>query len=619
MQTHQSTVLFQQITTEAATAALGGRSGTSAQLDERGEQVLASYAPLAIPGLDWAIVAKLDTVEAFAPVTALRRALLGTGAGIAVLIAVIALVLARSLTAPIHRLIAGTRILGRGELSHRLGEVRRDEIGQIATALNRMAGDLQETTVARDHVTSILDSMGDAVIVVRPPDAGADWRDAVIITVNPAACTMLGRKQDKILGQPVGSLIPDITAGPSRPVGEGDIWLEEVLRLGRIGSREVVYKIQGGREIPVLFSSAVMQQGANAVQGIVCAAHDLTEIKASEARGAFVRETFGRYVSDDVVASLLSSPEALKLGGELRKLTVMMSDLRGFTALADRLTPEETIRFLNGYLQAMVDLILRYGGTINEIMGDGIVVIFGAPKVAADHAERAVACGVAMQRAMDDVNARGREKGLPEVEMGIGIHTGEVIVGNIGSERRMKYTAIGTHVNLTGRIESYTTGGQILISESTLQEVAPIVEVGRPLRIEPKGARREMTVWEVVGIGGSHGLTLRAVEPELVALAKEIPIRYAVLEEKHVGRSTRDASFVRLSVKGAEVRSAVPVPSLSNLKIWIPDIEVGAAPVELYAKVVEGTPVVATGFTVRFTSLAPDVAEHLRRHIPRAA
>jgi len=224
-----------------------------------------------------------------------------------------------------------------------------------------------------------------------------------------------------------------------------------------------------------------------------------------------------------------------------------------------------------------------------------------------------------MQRAMDDVNARGREKGLPEVEMGIGIHTGEVIVGNIGSERRMKYTAIGTHVNLTGRIESYTTGGQILISESTLQEVAPIVEVGRPLRIEPKGARREMTVWEVVGIGGSHGLTLRAVEPELVALAKEIPIRYAVLEEKHVGRSTRDASFVRLSVKGAEVRSAVPVPSLSNLKIWIPDIEVGAAPVELYAKVVEGTPVVAIGFTVRFTSLAPDVAEHLRRHIPRAA
>jgi PAS domain S-box-containing protein len=616
MQAHQSTVLFQQITTAAATAALRGQAGTSTQLDDRGEQVLASYAPLAIPDLDWAIVAKLDTVEAFAPVTALRRALLGTGAGIAGLVVVIALVLARSLTAPIHRLIAGTGILGRGELSHRLDEGRRDEIGQIATALNRMAGDLQETTVSRDHVTSILDSMGDAVIVVRPPDTGADWRNAVIITVNPAACTLLGRKRDEILGQPVGSLVPDITAGPGGPAGERVLWLEEVLRLGRIGSREVVYKIQDGREVPILFSSAVMRQGASAVQGIVCAAHDLTEVKALEARGAFIRETFGRYVSDDVVASLLSSPEALKLGGELRKVTVMMSDLRGFTALAERLTPEEAIRFLNGYLQAMVDLILRYGGTINEIMGDGILVIFGAPKATADDAERAVACGVAMQLAMDEVNARGRERGLPEVEMGIGIHTGEVIVGNIGSDRRMKYAAVGSHVNLTGRIESYTTGGQILISESTLQEVSSIVEVGRPLRIEPKGARREMTVWEVVGIGGSHELTLRVVEPRMVGLAKEIPIRYTVLEEKHVGRTILDASFVRLSVKGAEVRSGVLVPPLSNLKIWIPEIEAGAPPVELYAKVVEGIPVIGTGFTVRFTSIAPEVVEHLRRHIP---
>src|SRR5437773_6156155 len=134
----------------------------------------------------------------------------------------------------------------------------------------------------------------------------------------------------------------------------------------------------------------------------------------------------------------------------------------------------------------MVDLILQYHGTINEIMGDGILVIFGAPTAAADDAERAVACALAMQLAMEGVNARSRERGLPEVEMGIGVHTGDVIVGNIGSNRRMKYAAVGTHVNLTGRIESYTTGGQILISESTLQEISPIIEVGRSLRIEPR-------------------------------------------------------------------------------------------------------------------------------------
>jgi hypothetical protein len=124
-----------------------------------------------------------------------------------------------------------------------------------------------------------------------------------------------------------------------------------------------------------------------------------------------------------------------------------------------------------------------------------------------------------------------------------------------------------------------------------------------------------MTVWEVVGIGGPHGLTLRAVEPELVDLAKEIPIRYAVLEEKHVGRSVLEASFVRLSVKGAEVRSALAVRPLRNLKIWIPAIEAGATPVELYAKVVEGAQVAKTGFIVRFTSMTPEVSEYLRRVI----
>jgi adenylate cyclase len=176
----------------------------------------------------------------------------------------------------------------------------------------------------------------------------------------------------------------------------------------------------------------------------------------------------------------------------------------------------------------------------------------------------------------------------------------------------MKYAAVGTHVNLTGRIESYTTGGQVLISESTLQEVSPIVELGRALRIEPKGARGEMTAREMVGIGGSHGLTLRAVELGLVGLAEAIPIRYAVLEDKHVGQSVLDASFVRLSVKGAAVRSAVPVPPLSNVKIWIAGLEAGAPAHELYAKVVEGG---GTEFTVRFTSLAPEVGAYLGRMI----
>ena len=240
--------------------------------------------------------------------------------------------------------------------------------------------------------------MSDAVIVVRPPDTGADWRDAVIVTANPAACAMVGRKQRRDT-RPAGG---QPGSGHHRGAERSSRGKSHLARGGAEGwdvseAAKSCTRSRMGARFPCCSRAPSCGKGTNAVQGVVFAAHDLTEIKASEARGTFIRETFGRYVSDDVVASLLSSAEALKLGGELRKVTMMMSDLRGFTALAERLTPEEAIRFLNGYLQAMVDLILRYGGTINEIMGDGILVIFGAPKAAADDAERAVACGVAMQ------------------------------------------------------------------------------------------------------------------------------------------------------------------------------------------------------------------------------
>jgi PAS domain S-box-containing protein len=619
MRAHLSTVLFQQITTADTREALSGRTGTFTERDYRGQPVLASYAPLAIPDLRWGIVAKRDTAEAFAPALALRRALLATGAGVAALVLAGALLLARSLTAPIRRLIAGMGAFGHGDLSHRIAETRGDEIGQIATAFNRMADELQQTTVSRDHLNSILDAMGDAVIVVRPPDEGTDWRHAVITTANPAACAMLGHRADEVLGQPVGNLISAITSGGGAGDGAAGVWLEEVLRHGHIGGREVVYKIRDGRDVPVLFSSAVMRQGTSGVNGVVCAAHDLTDLKAMEARGAFIRETFGRYVSDEVVASLLSSPEALALGGELRKVTVMMSDLRGFTALAERLSPQDAIAFLNGYLQTMVDLILQYRGTINEIMGDGILVIFGAPTAAADDAERAVACALAMQLAMDGVNARGRDRGFPEIEMGIGIHTGDVIVGNIGSDRRKKYAAVGTHVNLTGRIESYTTGGQILISESTRQEVASLISVGRGLSIEAKGARQPVSVWEVTGIGGAHALFRRPPASPMILLAAPIPIRYAVLEGKHVGRAVHDGSIVRLSEKGAEIHApkgaeidaSAPPPPYSNVKIWIPEVEVGDGPGELYAKVVDEPLEDGAGFVVRFTAMAPELARYV--------
>src|SRR5262245_49629970 len=225
-------------------------------------------------------------------------------------------------------------------------------------------------------------------------------------------------------------------------------------------------------------------------------------------RNKFIRETFGCYLTDEVVSTVLESPTGLQIGGEKRKVTMLMSDLRGFTSMSDRLPPPRIVAMLNRYLTTMVDVIKKYHGTIDEFMGDATLVLFGAPTWEEDDAQRAVACAVAMQLAMDAVNEQNKKEDLPELEMGIGVHTGQVIVGNIGSTERMKYGVVGSHVNLTSRIQSYTTGGQILISEATRQELAPILKLGKQMEIEAKGIEHPVTLSEVLGIGGPHKLFL---------------------------------------------------------------------------------------------------------------
>ena len=328
--------------------------------------------------------------------------------------------------------------------------------------------------------------------------------------------------------------------------------------------------------------------------------------KELDAANRFIRQTFGRYVTDEVVASVLDNPEGLELGGEERQVTILMSDLRGFTAFAERLSPIQVVAFLNRYLEAMVDVITAYQGTIDEIIGDAILVLFGAPIRREDDAQRAVACAVAMQLAIDEVNAHNRREGLPELEMGIGIHTGTVVVGNIGSTKRTKYGAVGSNVNLTGRIESYTTGSQILISESTRQEVDPLVRIDAQLDIDPKGAKERLTIYEVGGIAGTYNLFLPRTAETLVSLDTPIPLRYTVLEEKHVGRTVFTGRLVQLSIKSGAVHTDTPVPALSNLKLWLTDSTGTDVPGDLYGKVVGQPTEHGAHFTVRFTSMSPE-------------
>lgn len=260
-------------------------------------------------------------------------------------------------------------------------------------------------------------------------------------------------------------------------------------------------------------------------------------------RNRFIRETFGRYLSNEVVATLLESPTGLEIGGEKRKITMMMADLRGFTSLSERLAPERVVEILNRYFGTMVKIITRHQGTIDEFIGDAIFVLFGAPVRKADDAGRAVACAVEMQRMMASVNEQNRSDGLPEIEMGIGLHTGEVVVGNIGSPERMKYGVVGSHVNLTSRIQSHTIGGQILISEAVRREVGLRLRLGTEMQVRAKGFDQPIVLSEVLGVGDlDGGARLEAVP---VRPLHEPPERGASPAPPRLGRPSADEATGR--------------------------------------------------------------------------
>lgn len=219
-----------------------------------------------------------------------------------------------------------------------------------------------------------------------------------------------------------------------------------------------------------------------------------------EKRELFIRKTFGRYISDAIVDEILESPEGLKLGGDLRSVTLMMSDIRSFTTLVEHLPPEQVVKLLNRYLGKMTDIILEHGGTIDEFLGDAVLAAFGAPSNMADHAQRAVTCAIAMQAAMDEINHQNLEDGLPEIEMAIALNTGEVVAGNIGSERRSKYGFVGHEVNITSRIEDAALPNEILISERTLSCLnARHFDVGASRSLKPKGIEETLAVFPIKG------------------------------------------------------------------------------------------------------------------------
>jgi len=211
-----------------------------------------------------------------------------------------------------------------------------------------------------------------------------------------------------------------------------------------------------------------------------------------------IKRAFARYVDREVVDELLKDPEHLVLTGERREVTVLFCDLRSFTALSERLSPEEVVMLLNDFYNFMIEATFQNAGTLDKFLGDAVMSIFGAPIAHPDHAIRAVRTAVAMRDGIEGLSARRIQDGKDPLTVGIGVSTGEAIAGTVGTEDRMEYTVIGDTVNLAARLESNAKSMQILISGRTYRDVKEHVQA-RPLgEVKVKGKEEAVEVYEVL-------------------------------------------------------------------------------------------------------------------------
>ncbi|MEA3506610.1 MAG: adenylate/guanylate cyclase domain-containing protein [Elusimicrobiota bacterium] len=221
---------------------------------------------------------------------------------------------------------------------------------------------------------------------------------------------------------------------------------------------------------------------------------------SEEKQKTAIRGMFQRYVSSQVVDVLIEHPDKINLGGERKRLSVFFSDIRGFTSMSENLMPEEVVSVLNEYLTEMIDIIFKYNGTLDKFMGDAVMAIWGAPADQENHAELALRAAWEMRKALKKLRAKWEKEGKKQIVVGMGINTGDVVVGNMGSDQFADYTVIGDNVNLAARLEQNAGPGQLIISESTYREVKDIAVVNKLEPMKVKGKAKHLSVYEVTGL-----------------------------------------------------------------------------------------------------------------------
>jgi class 3 adenylate cyclase len=289
-----------------------------------------------------------------------------------------------------------------------------------------------------------------------------------------------------------------------------DAFVFDLVRHGSVSSIPLREKIEAGVIAAVPLSAylgvQLARHGVGRDRGVLELVDLRARVRDLEARVSQIRDSFSRYVSPQVVDRLLKDPSQLELGGELREVTVLFADVRGYSTLSEKLDPREVVRLLNAYFAEVGAAVLEHDGMISEFEGDGILAVFGAPVALPDHALRAVRCGEEMLRRVEALNVRWRNDGtarhfdavgLAGLGTRVGIHSGTVVAGNIGTGARIKYAVVGDAVNTAARIEALvkTLGERLLFSSDTLALLGDTV-AARPCGSHAvKGRAQPVTVF----------------------------------------------------------------------------------------------------------------------------
>ncbi len=322
----------------------------------------------------------------------------------------------------------------------------------------------------------------------------ASIASGVIATDLAGRITAFNRAAETIFGVPANKTLGVEYSQTQLPLAHAPISLlvDQVKRGNTARAAEEIESSVAERgHVNLSFDISSLKDDTGKTQGVAIVVDDLTEKRRLEA----TREMFRRYVAPAVVDRLPTNPDQLKLGGHRQKITILFSDIRGFTRFSEAISPEKLVDVLNQYLAAAAEAILREEGTLDKFMGDAVMAIFNAPLAQADHALRAARAALAMRDAVVQVHKRLAKE--LRLHYGLGIHTGDAIVGNVGTTQQMNFTAIGDAVNLAKRLQENAAGGQILLSRATYALVCDHVHAKELATLKVKGRTQMEDVWEL--------------------------------------------------------------------------------------------------------------------------